>query len=182
MDDQVIIAQTEKWIKSVVIDLNFCPFASKALLQKGINYSVISEEIEMNDLFSSLLNEFEHLDNNAKTETSFLIFKTDFSDFKNYLSMVKQAEKQLVKEGYEGVYQLASFHPQYCFAGSAEDDASNYTNRSPYAMLHILREDSLTKALSLYPNPETIPEHNIALAHQKGLAYMQMLRMACFEV
>ena len=182
MNEQLIISQTEKWIKSVVIDLNFCPFASKAMLQKGIRYSVIHEEIELNDLFSHLLNEFNYLDNNAKTETSFLIFKIAFSDFENYLSMVKKTEKQLIKEGYEGIYQLASFHPQYCFAGSNNDDASNYTNRSPYAMLHVLREDSLTKALNLYPHPEKIPENNIELAHKKGLAFMQMLRLACFDV
>jgi hypothetical protein len=83
------------------------------------------------------------------------------------------------QEGYEGTYQLASFHPDYCFEGEDKNDAANYTNRSVYPMLHLLREDSITKALALYKNPELIPEHNIQLAREKGLLYMQMLRAAC---
>jgi hypothetical protein len=92
---------------------------------------------------------------------------------------VKKSEKLLIKENYDGVYQIASFHPDYCFAGEDENDPANYTNRSIYPMLHILREESLTKALSLYPNPELIPQKNIDFARQKGLQYMQILRATC---
>jgi hypothetical protein len=77
------------------------------------------------------------------------------------------------------VYQVASFHPLYRFAGSANDDAANYTNRSPYPMLHLLREESIELALERFPNPEQIPERNILFARSKGELYMKMLRDAC---
>ncbi len=173
-----IIQQTEKWIKSVVIDLNFCPFAAKALLKKSVRYLVL-KDVDVKQSLEVLVQEFEFLNNHDDIETTFIIFANDYVDFKDYLQLVKKAEKTITKEDYDGIYQVASFHPDYCFAGSDSDDAANYTNRSLYPMLHILREDSLTKALALYPSPELIPEHNIALARQKGLQYMQMLRAAC---
>lgn len=181
-NNKLVIQQTEKWIKSVVIDLNFCPFASKAMLKKSISYTVLNEPINSSLVLETLLNEYRLLDEQLSRETSFVILTGNFTDFKSYLSLVKKAEQHLKKNNYDGIYQLASFHPNYCFAGSDERDPANYTNRSPYAMLHILREESLTKALSLYPHPEKIPENNIELAHTKGLAYMQMLRLACFDV
>ena len=173
-----IIEQTNNWIKSVVIDCNFCPFAAKALFNKSIRY-VVKSNVNMNESLEALKNELHELDNKTDIETSFIIFETNFTDFDDYLDLVKKAERLLVKENYDGVYQIASFHPDYCFDGSEEDDAANYTNRSIYPMLHILREDSLTKALSLFPNPEEIPHKNIDLARQKGLQYMQLLRSAC---
>ncbi len=91
------------------------------------------------------------------------------------------AERTLTKCGNDGVYQIASFHPDYIFAGSEVDDAANYTNRSVYPMLHLLREDSITKVLSTYKNPELIPEHNIEFARNKGLQYMQVLRASCIN-
>ena len=91
------------------------------------------------------------------------------------------SEKLLKKEGYEGIYQLATFHPLYLFAGSAANDPANYTNRSPYAMLHLLREESLTAAIDRYPDTTRIPEKNIAYAQQKGLAAMKALREACMN-
>lgn len=175
-----IIQQTEKWIKSVVIDLNFCPFAAKAILKKSVRY-VVLKDVDVKQSLEALSQEFEFLNDHEAIETTFIIFANDFVDFKTYLQLVKKAENTITKEDYDGIYQVASFHPDYCFAGSDSDDAANYTNRSMYPMLHVLREDSLTKALALYPSPELIPEHNIALARQKGLQYMQMLRAACMD-
>ena len=180
MIESEIIQQTEKWIKSVVIDLNFCPFASKALLKKSVRYIVL-KEVGVKQSLEALVQEFEFLNDHEDIETTFIIFANDFVDFKVYLQLVKKAENTITKEDYDGIYQVASFHPDYCFDGSDSDDAANYTNRSIYPMLHVLREDSLTKALALYPSPELIPEHNIALARQKGLQYMQMLRAACMS-
>lgn len=180
MIESEIIQQTEKWIKSVVIDLNFCPFASKALLKKSVRYIVL-KDVGVKQSLEALVQEFEFLNDHEDIETTFLIFANDFVDFKVYLQLVKKAENTITKEDYDGIYQVASFHPDYCFDGSDSDDAANYTNRSIYPMLHVLREDSLTKALALYPSPELIPEHNIALARQKGLQYMQMLRAACMS-
>ncbi|MEI2747252.1 MAG: DUF1415 family protein [Ferruginibacter sp.] len=85
----------------------------------------------------------------------------------------------LEKEGYEGIFQLASFHPDYRFAGSKADDAANYTNRSPYPILHLLKEESIEKALEKFPDPEKIPDKNIAFAREKGLEYMKNLLKSC---
>ena len=85
------------------------------------------------------------------------------------------ANDLMFEQGYEGVYQLASFHPDYCFADSEADDPANYTNRSPYPMLHLIREQSIEKALALYKKPESIPETNVQLARELGLKKMQSL-------
>ncbi len=176
--NEKVIQQTNNWIKSVVIDCNFCPFAAKALFNKSIRY-VVKSNVNINEGLEALKTELEELENNTDIETSFIIFENDFKDFNDYLDLVKKAERLLTKEDYDGIYQIASFHPDYCFDGAEEDDAANYTNRSIYPMLHILREESLTKALSLFPNPEEIPHKNIDFARQKGLQYMQLLRSAC---
>lgn len=178
--DSTVIEQTQKWIKSVVIDLNFCPFAAKALLKKTIHYKVLNNADPRSSL-ETLISELQHLDTNNEIETTLIIFPNQFSDFDSYLDLVDAAQELLEEEGYEGIYQLASFHPDYYFDGAPKDDPANYTNRSVYPMLHLLREDSLTKALSLYKDPELIPEHNIKLAREKGLVYMQMLRLACLK-
>lgn len=176
--DEKIIEQTTNWIKSVVIECNFCPFAAKAVLKKSIRYT-IKTNVTVDESLISLKDELNYLQTDTEIETSFIIFENNYSDFKSYLELVQKAEQILTKEGFDGIYQIASFHPYYCFADSDEDDAANYTNRSIYPMLHILREESITKALSLYPNPELIPQHNIDFARQKGLHYMQILRAAC---
>ncbi len=180
MNDSVIIEQTKKWIKSVVIDLNFCPFAAKALLKKSIHYNVLVNA-DLENSLETLIKEMHYLDTNEDIETSFIILPNSFSDFNDYLDLVSVADELIADEGYEGIYQLASFHPDYCFEGASNDDAANYTNRSVYPMLHLLREESITKALSLYKHPELIPENNIKLAREKGLQYMQMLRAACLN-
>lgn len=172
------IAQTQRWIKSVVIDCNFCPFASKVYNNQTIHYSV-SDVADLKDALPLVSALFELLDEDPKTETAFLVFTEGFKNFDDYLSLVKKADRLLVKEDYEGIYQVASFHPGYCFQGAGEDDPANYTNRSPYPMLHFLREESVEKALKFFTHPETIPENNVAFAREKGLPYMQMLLSAC---
>jgi hypothetical protein len=176
--NEKVIKQTTNWIKSVVIDCNFCPFAAKALFNKAVRY-IVETDTSLEKSLKALETELQHLDSDETTETSFIIFSNDFADFSTYLSLVKKAERLLTKEGYEGIYQLASFHPDYCFAGLDTDDPANYTNRSMYPMIHILREESITKALRLFPHPELIPEYNVDFARQKGLQYMQLLRATC---
>lgn len=173
-----IIEQTTKWIKSVVIDCNFCPFAAKAMIQQSVRY-VVLEEASVEIALEKLAEELQFLDNAPEIETTLIIFPNNFSDFEEYLDLVELSEELNEDLDYEGVYQIASFHPNYCFEGADEDDAANYTNRSIYPMLHLLREESLTKVLAHFPDPEGIPERNIAFAQQKGLKYMQLLRAAC---
>jgi uncharacterized protein len=173
-----IIIQTQKWIVEVVIGCNFCPFAATVVKQKKVHYRV--EESKGSDAcLAAVLQEAERLDNETEIETTFIILPDSFKVFADYLDLVSLAEKLLKKNGYEGIYQLASFHPLYKFAGSLDDDAANYTNRSIYPMLHLLREESIDNALKHYKNPEAIPGQNIQFANEKGLAYMKMLRDAC---
>jgi len=177
----IIIAQTTQWINSVVIGCNFCPFAAKAMLRKSIRY-VVLPEATMESALAACVEELRHLDRMEDIETTLIIFPWHFADFEAYLDLVELAEDLSAEQGYEGVYQVASFHPEYCFAGTKGDDPTNYTNRSPYPMLHLLREDSITRALEHYPDPEGIPERNMAFAEQKGLKFMQLLRAACLEI
>jgi uncharacterized protein len=124
------INQTENWIKSVVIGCNFCPFAAKALLQKSIRY-VVLEKTNIADVLETLLNELRFLDANEEIETTFIIFPNHYKDFEQYLDLVEIAEDLNVEEDYEGIYQIASFHPDYCFAG-VEADQSLYLSDVAY--------------------------------------------------
>lgn len=181
MDKHLIIAQTKKWILDVVVGCNFCPFAAPVVKQNLIHYQV-EERIDTKSCLEALLLEIDRLDKFEKIETSFLILPNGYQSFDDYLSLVEIAEELLDKNGYEGVYQLASFHPLYQFAGSALDDPANYTNRSVYPMLHLLREDRLENAIATFKNPAAIPDRNISFARSKGLAYMQHLLKSSYEV
>ena len=177
---QLAINQTIEWIKSVVIELNFCPFASKVFNNKSIRYVVLSNT-DTQSALECLLNEFGNLDTKLEIETTLIIFSNDYKEYNYYLDLLDKSNDLLLDNNYEGIYQLASFHPLYCFAGSDNNDAANYTNRSPYPMLHLLRENSITKALQHFPNPENIPLKNIAYTRDKGLKYMALLRAACMK-
>ena len=175
MGSEQIIGKTKKWIVDVVIGCNFCPFAANVVKQETIFYKV-EESARIDTCLDSFLHEMKRLDNDASIETIFLIFPNAFQKFDDYLDLVSLAEDLLKRNGYEGVYQVASFHPLYLFVNSDENDPANYTNRSIYPMLQLLREESIDKALENYKSPESIPARNINFAKEKGLAYMKMLR------
>ena len=177
MDSEQIIGRTRKWIIEVVIGCNFCPFAANVVKQQTIFYKV-EESNEMDVCLDSFVQEMERLDNDEGIETSFLIFPNTFQKFDDYLDLLSLAEGRLKRNGYEGIYQVASFHPLYLFTNSVENDPANYTNRSIYPMLHLLREESIDKALENYKDPDSIPVRNINFAREKGLVYMKMLRDA----
>ncbi len=174
MTNKTIIQQTKNWLSSVIIEHSICPFAKREHDNDRIHYEVIKSK-DLETQLEQLILQCEALDNDASRETSLLIFPDALSDFEDYLDLVEIGNELMTKQGYEGVYQLASFHPQYRFADSSIDDASNYTNRSPYPMLHILREESIEKVLANYPNPEDIPERNIKLTQDLGLEAMKKL-------
>ena len=178
MDTQLVIEQTKNWITNVVIGCNFCPFASQPVKQGRVHYQV-STAVDMQSCLLSFMKECQRLDDDENIETTLLILPKAVALFEEYLVLVELAEQLLISNGYEGVYQVASFHPQYQFSGTPTDDPANYTNRSIYPMLHLLREESLELALQRYPDPEQIPEKNIRFAHKKGLDYMKLLRDSC---
>jgi hypothetical protein len=176
-----IISQTKKWIADVVVGCNFCPFASREIKQNTIYYRV-ETSVELDECLLAFIKECVRLDEERNIETSLLIFPEAFKKFDDYLHLLSLAEKLLKQQGYEGIYQVASFHPDYRFADTTPTDAANYTNRSVYPMLHLLREERIEQALASYPDPKKIPERNIHFAREKGAAYMKMLRDSCFEV
>jgi uncharacterized protein len=176
---QKIIEQTKKWIADVVVACHFCPFAAQVIKEKKVHYQ-IATDTAMASCLGAVLRELTRLDGDNTIETTFLIFPVAFAKFDDFLGLVALAEQRLKQKRYNGVYQLASFHPLYLFADAPDHDAANYTNRSLYPMLHLLRETSIDKALAQYKNPENIPATNIALARGKGLAAMDKLRESCF--
>lgn len=176
--NETMIQQTQKWVLDVVIGTNFCPFAAKEVKNKTIHYEVAEKGSLTMDL-AAIQAEFVRLDEHPQIETTMLLLPHAYANFEDYLAMVDDAEDLLFENDYEGVYQIASFHPLYLFAGSNEQDAANYTNRSIYPMLHILRESSMDIALEKYPDPDGIPERNIQFARDKGYAYMKLLREQC---
>ena len=180
-NEEAIIAQTKNWIKEVVVGCNFCPFAARELKRGSIHYEVISSA-DRKTVLEALSAIFTKMDNEPDVETSLLILPAGFASFTVYLQMIDLAEALLDEENYEGVYQIASFHPAYLFAGANNSDPSNYTNRSPYPMIHLLREASVTKAVDTYPDVDDIPQKNIAFATAKGLAALQLLREASMKV
>jgi uncharacterized protein len=174
-----IIAQTKHWIETIVIGCNFCPFAAKEVKNDTIRYTIASSIHPLEILQS----ECDILNNNKSIETTLIIFDNHFHDFQDYLTIVADAEKWIAKNKYTGIYQLASFHPQYCFEGEDPDDASNYTNRSIYPMLHILREDSIFAIASKQEAYlETIPARNITYALVKGKAFFENIREECLKI
>lgn len=174
------ISETKKWLKNVVIAHNICPFAERVFQNGGIHFEV-ENSTDIETCLENLVAECERLDENETIETTLLIYAKAFADFDEYLDFLEVAQALLDAQDYEGVYQLASFHPNYCFDGSLENDAANYTNRSPYPMLHLLRESSLEHALTHYPNPEMIPENNVKLTRELGLEKMKETLAACYE-
>lgn len=179
-EQHAAISHTQKWLSSVVIAHNLCPFAKREFETGRIHYRVI-ETAETESQLEQLLRQCAVLDSNLEIETSLIIFPSALQDFEDYLDLLETATALLNDHGYEGIYQLASFHPDYRFDGAAPNAPSNYTNRSPYPMLHILREASLEAALKTYAHPENIPKRNIEHADKLGLTAMQALHAACYK-
>lgn len=179
--DQDIQAATQAWLKSVIIEHSICPFAKREL-ERGSIYFSINHDIKIEECLLHLMLECDRLDTDPSIETTLLIYADTFTELDDYLDFIEIAESLLIEQGYEGTYQLASFHPDYCFQGSDSDDAANYTNRSPYPMLHLLRETSIEQAVASHPDPENIPQHNIESTRKLGLAKMQALLAACYPI
>jgi hypothetical protein len=172
-DDSVEIS-VKSWIEKVIVGLNFCPFAKKEIERNTVRYAIFPAT-QINDALSHLLEELALLDQLQDIQTTLLIFPQGFADFANYLDMLEMANTLIGQGGYGGIYQLASFHPDYCFDGEEQNDPANYTNRSPYPILHILRESSIEAVLERYPQPESIPENNIAKARELGSSFIKTL-------
>lgn len=156
------IQETKNWIDSFVIQYDLCPFAKKPFVQDTIRY-VLYEGLDWEDLGHLMQKELLLLKNTPKTttETTILIIASCLNDFNDYLDYLAFVNKLIFALHLEGVIQIASFHPDYQFEGTDEKEVTNYTNRSPFPIFHLLREESIETALAYYENPESIPERNM---------------------
>ncbi len=156
------VEKVSEWLRNIVIGLNFCPFARKPYEEKRVNIAVCFAE-DNDSILEAVLSELIKLENHSADtlETTLLVLPRAFNDFLIFNDFLHVLEDVLQMEGFEGVFQIASFHPNYQFAGTKADDRENYTNRAPYPILHFLREESVEKALELHPDPDAIPEKNI---------------------
>jgi len=166
------VLATKQWLEEVIIDLNFCPFAKKEFVNNTICYHESTAE-QVKAALHELIEQCRYLQNHDELETTLIIYGEGFRSFERYLDLVDYGNDLIVDSGFEGVFQLASMHPEYCFEGEDYDDASNFTNRSPYPIIHIIREASMARVLSVYNEPEKIPENNIILANEKGANFFK---------
>ncbi|MEO8024720.1 DUF1415 domain-containing protein [Polaromonas sp.] len=171
MTDAEVLAATRLWLEKAVIGLNLCPFA-KAVYVKNQVRLVVSKARHADDLLEELDRELDLLVATPAEEidTTLLIHPTLFDDFLDFNDFLEIAEGVVDEHGLEGVIQLASFHPKFQFEGTEPDDIGNYTNRAPFAMLHLLREDSVERAVEAFPEADAIFEQNIATLEKLGHA------------
>ena len=164
-------ADTRRWLERAVIGLNLCPFAKAVHVKAQIHYAVY-EPAEAADLMDALLAEAKDLAalDAAVRDTTLLIAPNTLADFLDFNDFTARAERRLARAGFDGVFQLASFHPQFQFGGTEPDDIGNATNRAPYPTLHLLREDSVSRAVEAFPEAEDIFERNIDTLEALGVA------------
>ena len=180
MKNNKIAAIVRRWLEAVVIELNLCPFAKRELLHDRIRFAVTAAASEQ-QLLMALESELDLLQRDESTETTLLIHPHVLEDFYDYNEFLNFADGLLLQMDLEGVFQIASFHPHYQFGGTNPDDVENYTNRSPFPMLHILREEKLEKVIAEHPDTTQIPARNIAKMNNLGRARLQELLQTCIE-
>ena len=168
---ETIIADTVRWLERAVIGLNLCPFAKAVHVKKQIRY-VVSNATTPEELLVELISEFELLAESSaeKIDTTLLIHPHALSDFLDYNDFLDVADEALEELDLAGELQVASMHPHYQFEGTQPDDMENYTNRSPYPTLHLLRESSVDKAVAAFPEADQIFEKNIETMKKLGHA------------
>ncbi|MBE4148640.1 DUF1415 domain-containing protein [Vibrio parahaemolyticus] len=162
-DINAITQQVDQWLNDVVIGLNLCPFAAKPQRNKQIKIFV-SKATQEEALLEDILLQLIELSTTEpeKLETTLVVVPNMLQDFWDYNFCIDWVEGLIKQHDWEGIFQVATFHPDYCFGGAAPEDDENLTNRSPYPIFHLIREESMEKVLKHYPDPESIPDTNIA--------------------
>lgn len=163
------IDDTRRWIERAVIGLNLCPFAKAVVAKSQVRY-VLSDATTSGALLEALGVELALLRDTPATDidTTLIVHPQALTDFLDYNDFLDSADALVAELGLEGTLQVASFHPHYQFAGTDAEDIENATNRSPYPTLHLLREDSVSRAVAAYPDPDAIIERNVATLQQLG--------------
>lgn len=181
MSDGSVVQATRKWVEDVVVGYNLCPFAKRELVRDRVRF-VVSEADNEDSLLQALQTELLRLDDEPETETTLLIHPHVLQSFADYNEFLGAADGLLSYLDLDGVYQIASFHPDYQFADTGPDAAENYTNRSPFPMLHLLREASLEAAIDSHPDVDGIPPRNIELMNKFGAEKMSIVLTECLKV
>ena len=168
-DSATVTDHTRQWLEKAVIGLNLCPFAKAPHVKNLVRISV-SQARHLDGFLEDLDRELQLLGNTPadELETTLLVHPTLFPDFDTFNQMLDIADAAVVDNGLEGIVQIAPFHPDFQFEGTDSDDIGNYTNRSPYPTLHLIREDSIAKASQAFPDASAIFERNIALLEKMG--------------
>lgn len=162
-----IIEKVEHWVRTIVVGLNLCPFAQREIIKNRVRYTADFACTEEESLIALEI-ELRYLVDHQEVETTLLILPNAFPDFFKFNQFLNYVDGLLEETQLIGIIQIATFHPHYQFADTAADDVENYTNRSPYPILHLLREDSLEKAIKQYPDADQIPDSNITLLRNMG--------------
>lgn len=167
--DEAVVAAMREWLEKAVIGLNLCPFAKAVHVKRQIRYVVSQAETE-EALLEDLLHELQLLASAdpGDIETTLLVHPRVLGDFLDYNDFLDIADAAVEELGLDGVLQVASFHPHYQFADSDADDMANFSNRAPYPTLHLLREDSVDKAVAAFPEADRIYEANIQALRALG--------------
>ena len=167
--DEEVVAVTQDWLERAVIGLNLCPFAKAVYVRNQIRYAVSAAQTP-EDLLVDLVLELRTLQAAVPSEidTTLLVHPRVLGDFLDFNDFLELAEAAIAGEGLEGEIQVASFHPQYQFAGTRPQDIENCSNRSPYPILHLLREASITRAVAAFPNAGLIFERNVETLRRLG--------------
>lgn len=168
-DSATVTDHTRQWLEKAVIGLNLCPFAKAPHVKNLVRISV-SQARHLDGFLEDLDRELQLLGDTPtdELETTLLVHPTLFPDFDTFNQMLDIADAAVVDNGLEGIIQIAPFHPDFQFEGTDSDDIGNYTNRSPYPTLHLIREDSIAKAAQAFPDASAIFERNIALLEKMG--------------
>lgn len=168
-DSATVTEHTRQWLEKAVIGLNLCPFAKAPHVKNLVRISV-SQARHLDGFLEDLDRELQLLGDTPsdELETTLLVHPTLFPDFDTFNQMLDIADAAVVDNGLEGIVQIAPFHPDFQFEGTDSDDIGNYTNRSPYPTLHLIREDSIAKAAQAFPDASAIFERNIALLEKMG--------------
>lgn len=171
--------KTLGWVKDFVIGLNLCPFARPLVASDALRVTVC-EATDDESVAVTLLDEIELIQEASEAEiaTTLVVLTNALQRFDDYLAFLDGAQQLLEEMDLLGVLQLASFHPDYQFAGEPIEAASHFTNRAPFPMIHVLREDMVTRALETYPNPEQIPERNSQKLEDLGRERLQQMLTA----
>lgn len=158
--DAVYIQSVRQWFEKAVLGLNLCPFAFRPYRQGTIHFELSQardDESCITDVYSNLLK----MEKDDSIETMILIIPHHLAHFDDYNQFMALADLLLEQQGWEGIFQIASFHPDYCFDGSAPDDRENWTNRSPFPLLHLIRELSISRVIDSNADVEQVPHTNI---------------------